>query len=210
MAKRKKGVKGLMGLGGEEEEDLFGCDYHIDQSGSKKRLVLECTDCNKAPSLNDQECLTSVLEIMADEMGVDTLVLSHYEDTEYFGPSMDVLRNLVDFMDSIEDFTMRDPVERYFDYLSDKDKKKLKCHGCTFNPSNVFSRLYNKFSQGIEKYEMEFNRIIREIDRSQNTHSECEECTYSTLEDLDYLKKEYEKLYKMTMREIGEEAATER
>lgn len=62
MAERKKGMKGLIGLEEEEEEEAFGCDYHIDQSGSKKRLVVECTDCNKTPSLNDQECLTVKLD----------------------------------------------------------------------------------------------------------------------------------------------------
>ncbi|MFW6144780.1 MAG: hypothetical protein ACOC55_04340, partial [Candidatus Natronoplasma sp.] len=68
MAEKTKGMKELIGLGGDdEEEEAFRCDYHIDQSGSKKRLVLECTDCDKAPSLNDQECLTSVLTIMSEE-----------------------------------------------------------------------------------------------------------------------------------------------
>ncbi len=194
----------MLGLGGEEEEEGFGCDYHIDQSGSKKHLVVECTECNIYPSLNDQRCLQGVLNILSEEMGIDTVVLSHYEDTEYFGPAMDLLNNLVDFLDSIEDFTMRNPVERYFDYLEDSSKKKLKCHECQFNPSKVFPNLRSKFSEGIEEFENEFNMVIQKIDRASYSHTECEECTFSTLQDLDYLKKEYEELYKMTMREIGE------
>ncbi len=207
---KKKGVKGFMGFkGGEEDEDV-GCEYHIEQSGSKKRLVLECTECDLTPTLKDQKCLASVLNLMSDEMVMDSVVLSHYEDTEYFGPSMDVLNNLVDFMDSIKDFTLRDPIARYFDYLDDKNKKKLKCHECPFNPSMVFSSLYKSFSQGIEKYEMDFNTVVRQINKSPQSHPECEECTYSTLEDLDYLKKKYERLYKMTMRQIGGETLVEK
>lgn len=194
----------MIGLGGEEEEEGFGCDFHIDQSGSKKRLIVECTECDIKPSLNNQRCLQGVLNILSEEMGVDTVILSHYEDTEYFGPAMDLLNNLVDFLDSIEDFTMRDPIEKYFDYLDDGSKRKLKCHDCQFNPSNVFPNLRNKFFEGIEEFENEFNRITQQIDSVSYSHTECEECTFSTLQDLDYLKKEYEELYKMTIREIGE------
>lgn len=202
-------MKNMIGLGGEEEEEGFRCDYHIDQSGSKKRLTLECTDCDITPSLNNQRCLQGVIDIMSEEVGVDTVILSHYEDTEYFGPAMELLNTLVDFMDSIEDFTMRDPVEKYFDYLEDGDRRKLKCHDCQFNPSMVFPKLRRKFSEGIQEFDREFNRMIREIDRVSYSHTECEECTFSTLQDLDYLKKEYDELYKMTVREIGKEQISE-
>lgn len=206
MAKRKEGIRSLLGAE-EGKVKGFECDYHIDHGAGKKQLVVECTGCNIEPDLNNQRCLGSVLNIMSEEVGIESVVLSHYEDTEYFGSAMDLLKKMVDFMDSIEDFTMRDPKEKYFDYLSDKDKKKLKCSDCELNPINVFPSLKKSFSESIEKYERQYNRIIQKIDRASLAHEECEECTFSTLDDLDYLQKEYEELYRMTERELSRETS---
>ncbi len=182
----------------------YGWEYRFDYGGREKTLVIDFTDTNIVPSLDNRKTLKGVLRIMVEEGGVDSVVLAHYEETEYYGSAMEILKAMVDFIDSIEEFAMRDPKESYFDYLSDGDKKKLKCPDCPFNPGRIFNELKESFLEGTQEYEETFEDIVYDIDRFQSPYKECDECTFSTLEDLEYMRKKYEEVYKTVNREYNE------
>lgn len=178
------------------------CKYELELEASEPKMLIRCIECPGYHSLENDECLLRVLQAVANELKVESVILSHYTDVEYFGPATELLKQMVQFMSQLDNFAIRDPVREYFDYLPEKDKKKLGCKTCAFNPQRIFSDLKSSFINDLGKYYQDYYHTLNRIGLTPQSQAECTECTLSTIEDLAYLFELFDNLIKY-IRRVG-------
>jgi hypothetical protein len=129
----------------------------------------------------------------------------HFTDIEYFGHSVDILKSLAELISQMETFSLRDTIVEYFDYLSDKDKRKLRCNQCVYNPRKVFLQLREYFVKNISQFWHVFQHIVNVIGGTRQSYEECVDCTLTTLEDLSFILELYKKIEREVLQVVSEE-----
>ena len=171
----------------EKTVEIF-CNHDIETSLVEMRLVFDCKECKLEANLKNKQCLKGVLSALADNYNADNVVLSDYAELRYSGPSMKMLKTLIDLSSEIENLSLRNPPREYFRDIkgqSAKDKRRAICNGCKANPQVIFPRLKKMLLEDIEVFYGEFQTASKNVKLKQTP--ECQRCVKTTEEALVYI-----------------------
>ena len=171
----------------EKKIDVF-CNHTIETSLVEMRLVFDCKECQLEANLKNKQCLKGVLSALAENYNSDNVVLSDYAELRYSGPSMKMLRTLIDISDEIDNLSLRNPPREYFGNLkgqSAKDKRRAVCNSCKANRQVIFPRLKKMVLDDIEVFYDEFLNVSKAVKRTKAP--ECQACVKTTEEALVYV-----------------------
>ncbi len=150
----EKQQTGKDGKKAEKQVEIF-CTHDVETSLVEMRLVFDCKECQVEANLKNRHCLKGVLSALANNYNADNVVLSDYAELRYTGPSMKMLRTLIDLSSEIENLSLRNPPKEYFGNIkgqSAKDKRRATCNNCKANPQIIFSRLKKMLLEDIELF----------------------------------------------------------
>ncbi len=171
-----------------EKKTEIICNHNIETSTVEMRLVFDCKECQIEANLKNKQCLKGVLTALADNYNADNVVLSDYAELRYTGPSMKMLKTLIDLSSEIDNLSLRNPPRTYFGNIktqSAKEKRRAICNNCKANPQVIFPRLKKMLLEDIEKYYDDF--LIASKSVRQMKASECQACVKTTEEALVYI-----------------------
>ena len=125
------------------------CEYRLQREANVAKVVGNCKETGGPASLAARECRARALEILSKEVNVDTLILSHFRETQYTVPAMELLQRLQRVVSELRQISLRNPYKTYFDGrkdLSAKEKKdqQKSCEECPWNPMTFFDGLAQK------------------------------------------------------------------
>ena len=182
-AKQQKGKQGKV----EKQVEIF-CNHDVETSLVEMRLVFDCKECQVEANLKNKHCLKGVLSALVDNYNADNVVLSDYAELRYTGPSMKMLRTLIDLSSEIENLSLRNPPKEYFGNIkgqSAKDKRRAVCNSCKANPQVIFPSLKKKILVDIEAFYAEFYASSKAVRQKQTP--ECQRCIRTTEEAMVYI-----------------------
>ena len=174
----------------QEQDEQFVCKYHLSHEQNQIAMVADCKECEGEASLNEQACLTGILNGLAKEYNVDSVVLSHYIETKYADDSMQMLMMMVEILHQFEQMSIREPFKEYFaddESLSSsgKNQQKTTCEKCEFKPEMGFSALKKEFLRDISGFYSELQKFSKRV--GTNKQEACAPCIKATKSDLIYL-----------------------
>lgn len=164
------------------------CNHNIETSTVEMRLVFDCKECQLRANLKNKQCLKGVLSALADNYNADNVVLSDYAELRYSGPSMKMLKTLIDLSNEIDNLSMRNPPRTYFKDIKAqgaKEKRRAICNNCKANPQIIFPRLKKMLLEDIEAFYDEFLISSKAVRKTKA--SECRACVKTTDEALVYI-----------------------
>ncbi|MEE9150273.1 MAG: hypothetical protein V3U20_00375 [Thermoplasmata archaeon] len=174
---------------GEEE---FVCKYCLQHDSNKITMIADCKECGGKgeASLNNQTCLTGILNGLCQEYNVNSVILSHYIETKYADEPMEILRMMVELVHDLEQLSIREPFEEYFANdtsltSSSKNQQKSACERCELRPERLFNGLKKHFLSDISLFYAELKDHSKQV--ADNKKGECTECIKTTKSDLVYL-----------------------
>ncbi len=174
------------------EQVLKPCEYEIVTEGDITKLVVkECKRCKYPGDLTHKKCMGRVLKTLSLSPNVDLVDLQKYNVREYFGESIRLLKSILDYARTLENMSLRNPLTEYFGDVPEKDRKKLRCPVCPLNPQNVFVHLKNVFMNNIDQFPTYFYHVVDQFGKEPFYSERCKKCRASTLEDLNYVFREY-------------------
>ena len=171
----------------EKKTDII-CNHNIETSTVEMRLVFDCKECPLEANLKNKQCLKGVLSALADNYNADNVVLSDYAELRYSGPSMEMLKTLIDLSNEIDNLSLRNPPRVYFKDIKAqgaKEKRRAICNSCKANPQVIFPRLKKMLLEDIEIFYGEF--LISSKVVKQTRTPECQACVRTTEEALVYI-----------------------
>lgn len=179
------------------EEEQFVCRYQLQHDLNKIIMVADCKECQGDSNLNNQSCLTAILNALCQEYNVDSVVLSHYVETKYADDSMQMLMKMVEIVHDLEQMGIREPYKEYFakdPKLSSslKNQQKNTCQKCELKPEKVFAGLKKNFLRDLSGFYIELDNVIKKVVANEN--EACDRCMKATKSDLLYLFKKLEDL----------------
>jgi hypothetical protein len=153
-------------------------------------MVADCKDCKGDADLNDQTCLTGVLNGLCQEYNVDEVILSHYIETKYTDDSMQMLMMMVNMVHDLEQMSIREPFGEYFAHdsrlsSSFKSQQKNVCEKCELRPERALSSLKKLLLMDISHFYTEFSDLSQKVENKGE--KACAECMKATKSDLVYL-----------------------
>lgn len=172
---------------GDEE---FVCKYRLQHDSNKITMIADCKECGGESNLNDQACLTGILNGLCLEYNVESVILSHYTQTKYADESMQMLRMMVEIVNELEHMGIREPFEEYFANdtrlaSSFKNQQKAKCEKCALKPEMVFTRLKKDFLQDLSLFYTDLDNLSKQVEAEKERA--CAKCVKATKSDLIYL-----------------------
>ena len=90
------------------------CKYHLSRDSNKVTMIVQCIECQGEAGLDNQRCMTGILQGLYQEFNVDSVILSHYIETKYAEDSMKILRMMVDVLLNLDHMSLRKPYDEYF------------------------------------------------------------------------------------------------
>jgi hypothetical protein len=189
MAKKSANSKKARDNGKKAEKNTeIICNHNIETSAVEMRLVFDCKECQLEANLKNQQCLKGVLAALADNYNADNVVLSDYAELRYTGPSMKMLKTLIDLANEIDNLSLRNPPRTYFRNLktqSAKEKRRTTCNNCKANPQVIFPHLKKMLLEDIEAFYNDFLIVSKSV--KQIRAPECQACVRTTEEALVYI-----------------------
>ena len=151
---------------------------------SKRRLIVDCKEGpDLAADLRSPECRRGVLLDLTQELGIESIVLSHYHEKQYGKASLAILSGLLDLARLLDRFTTRPPAPD-FPRLSRRDVA-AKCAACPFNPQTMFPRLKEPLLEDFAAFHGAFSDLVERLLAYREPG--CRACTKPTREDLIFL-----------------------
>lgn len=175
------------------------CEYALQREANTTAVVVDCKETGGPAVLTARECRAHVLEILSQEVNVDSLVLSHYRETQYTPPAMELLQRLGGIAAEFHQLSLRNPYQTYFDPRTDlsasekKDQLKL-CEECPWNPMTYFDKLAKEaMVQDPGPFHEEF---IREAERliGATKPEVCNPCLAASRGEMEYMATQLLKL----------------
>ena len=183
----KKAVETKKSLADKKKVEAF-CNHSIETSTVEMRLVFDCKECPVDDDMKNKHYLKGVLTTLGENYNADNVVLSDYAELRYSGPSMKMLKTLIDLSSEIENLSLRNPPREYFSNIKSqgaKDKRRAACNSCKANPQVIFSRMKKTLLEDIEIFYNEF--LISSKAAKQTRAAECQACIKTTEEALVYV-----------------------
>jgi hypothetical protein len=169
------------------------CEYSVEKEGRKTVLVLECLDCERSGhDLNVTECYRGALNAYQKEVNIDVITTSHYIQTHYFGPSVELFGQLSGLRQDLEELSNRDPVAD-FKAKDPKGKYKSICPTCQANPENIFPELEIVLKKNPREFITFFKKSVSKIP-PKDTAKMCTVCKKITVEEMTFAFDSYREM----------------
>ena len=192
----------LRGRTGKEEAPEFkpcSCEYALKREANMNVVVVNCKETGGPAALTARECRARALEILTQEVNVDSIVLSHYRETQYTAPAMDLLHRFQRIASEFRQLSLRNPYKTYFEArteMSAKEKKEqLKlCEECPWNPMTYFDKLAKDAAiqdpgPFHETFGAEADRLL-----GATKPDVCNPCLAASRGEMEYMANELQKL----------------
>jgi hypothetical protein len=166
------------------------CKYNLTRDANKVIMVAQCMECHGGAGLHNRRCLIGILEGLSHEFNVDSVILSHYIETKYDEASMEVLRRMVELLQTMNHMGIREPYDEYFagdEDLSSSQKNQQKniCNKCHLKPETLFLTLKKEFVNDIPGFYGMFDDLTRKLATKSDLN--CQECVEATKSDIIFL-----------------------
>lgn len=174
----------------ERKDELWICPHYMEYEGKEPMIIADCKQCSYGKhDLTLKRCMEGMINAYSREYNVSGVQLNHYVETQYYGLSLDLIKQLVEFSNELEKMAMRDPVAQYFKSgpISDSQRKKYPCHRCPINPMRNFSDLRYYFTSDMSKFYSVLKTIIKRARDEKDRGKQCKECVATTIDDLNYI-----------------------
>lgn len=157
LARRKGAERGARRCGFRREEGV---------------LRIDCRGCPERRELTSHTCLRAVLEIMADENGVEGIMLAGEWEHLYAGHCIEVLQRLSELLMYCQDLSNRSPSFGI-------------CDPCPLNPRRFYVNITRSFPSipGV----MEVPHPADELPKYKGA---CDECRKRVISNIDHLHRE--------------------
>jgi hypothetical protein len=173
------------------------CKYEIEHEVRETRLVMNCKECNGKATLKDCKCIRGVQNALSEEFNINSIILSHYRETQYTDHSVEMLKKVVQIIHELEQLSIRAPFKEYFESgklpFIKADPQKAICEKCDFNPQNIFPMLGKNLKKDIVKFYEIFMKKARSLSEAKK-NIVCVACLNTTKSDFVYLYDHLEEL----------------
>ncbi len=173
------------------------CKYEIEHEVRESRLVMNCKECNGKATLKDCRCIGGVQNALSEEFNINSIILSHYRETQYTDHSVEMLKKVVQIIHELEQLSIRAPFKEHFESgklpFIKADQQKAICEKCDFNPQNIFPTLKENLEKDIVKFYEIFMKKARSLSEAKK-NIVCTACLNTTKSDFVYLYGHLEEL----------------
>lgn len=191
---RGKGEKGTA-----SEFKPCACEYAFRREANTSLVIVDCKETGGPAALTARECRARAMEILAQEVNVDSLILSQYRETQYTAPAMELLHRLRRIGSEFHQLSLRNPHKTYFEPRTDlsakekKDQLKL-CEECPWNPTTYFDRLAK--DETVQDPGPFYEEFVREAERllGATKPEVCNPCLAASRGEMEYMAQELLKL----------------
>ncbi len=152
-------------------EEIVTCDHEIRQEKGKRKLVINCKECDDDFSL--KHCLSGILLTLEKEYQVDTIILSDYVERQYSKEEVTLLKNIADLINRLERWASRS-----------EDKKQ--CGDCPLHPPEMYSALRDSLLVDPGSAYSSLLKYSKELMKKDG----CPKCRRSTKEEFTVLSKQ--------------------
>lgn len=173
------------------------CVYDIAYEGRESRFIARCRECGRKASLKEGVCLASAVGALSREFVPDTLVTSHYMETQYSGPAVELLRRMAKFSTDMDHLALRDPAQ------GAQAGQGERCAACPHNPRAVYPALRQRFGADPVAFFDDFTLRARALRgyAAANAGEPCPSCTGATESEFSLLLDNFEALVRFVMKE---------
>lgn len=158
---------------------------------------MNCKECNGKATLKDCKCIRGVQNALSEEFNINSIILSHYRETQYTDHSVEMLKKVVQIIHELEQLSIRAPFKEYFESgklpFIKADPQKAICEKCDFNPQNIFPMLGKNLKKDIVKFYEIFMKKARSLSEAKK-NIVCVACLNTTKSDFVYLYDHLEEL----------------
>jgi len=172
-----------------------GCEYNLEREADVSKVIVHCKETGGPASLKERVCRARVLEILSQEVNVDSVVLSHFRETQYARPAMELLHRLERVTAGFRHLALRNPFKTYFEARADmppRDKKdqEKECATCPWNPMTFFDALSKSVNEGepselYERFRADSARLL-----GATKPNVCNPCLAASRGEMEYMSNE--------------------
>ena len=85
------------------KREFWVCPYTVDYEGKEPTLRTNCINCPYGKhDLTLKRCMEGMINAYSREFNVKSIVLGHYIETQYFGLSIDLVKQLSYFANELD------------------------------------------------------------------------------------------------------------
>ncbi|MEM3342418.1 MAG: hypothetical protein QW728_06960 [Thermoplasmata archaeon] len=178
------------------------CKYEVGYEARQLKMVMRCKECGGRSSLKDEVCLGAVINALSRETGVDSIILAHFIETQYYEKSIELLKMLVSIANELTQLAGRDPIaDAVGAGMQVTSDQKRMCERCSLAPPYVFDQLRGVFIYDLVAfYEMLVGKV-QEAGNAQGAGGICGQCVSTTMGDFSYIYEKFEELVKYIVKE---------
>jgi len=152
-------------------EEIVTCDHKIRQEEGKRKLIINCKECQDDFSLDN--CLPGILLALEKEYQIDSIIISDHIERQYGGEDIELLKNIAQLINRLERWTSRSGA-------------KKQCSKCPIHPPEMYSDIRDSL---LIDPGSAYSSLL-EYSRELMKKSGCAECRRSTKEEFTVLSKE--------------------
>jgi hypothetical protein len=163
------------------------CRYSVEVESNATTLVFDCKGCQGNGDLGDLRCFVEAIAALRTEYNVDSIIFSNYIETNYFGSTMDVLKQISEILNEMQRFSGRMPWRemRGIGDIKMQTRKKM-CSQCDKSPAKIFTAIEKRGKKSIENMCKVFNHYFSVME-SVPVEKQCYKCIQNTKADLQYI-----------------------
>jgi hypothetical protein len=173
----------------------------VGHEGRDLTLTLSCKDCamNARPDgaaaaspLSDPRCLRNVLEALATEPGMDTLILAGHIETQLRKEGMEVLEGIVALANDLAHLSLREPPTGSRD-----------CGRCGLHPQKLFGELRGVLVADMAAFPDALKGGISRVQAAASAPPDqsCARCALDTSGDVAFAAEAFEGLARSIMKQ---------
>jgi hypothetical protein len=201
MARPDRHVDGSPGVDSSHAAQSGACARSVGHEGRDLTLTLSCKDCTikarkdgaglQSP-LSDPRCLQNILEALAVEPDVDTLILAGHIETQLRTEGMQALERIAVLASDLAQLSLREPPAGSRD-----------CQRCGIHPQRLFGDLQNALLADMPSFPDALKGGIARIQAAAAApfDNACARCATDTSGDIAFAAESFEGLARFIMKQ---------
>jgi len=181
------------------------CEYEVGYEARELKMVAKCKECGGRSTLKEGYCLSGIINSFSKESGVDTIILSHFIETQYNNKAIELIRMMTSLAGELTQLANRDPTQGMDDGMGNpipvSPEQRRACEQCRFNPAFLYPSLRDAFVMDIEEFYRRLNDVVMDVGNSAGSVGICGNCISTTLGDLNYIYDKFEELVRYIVRQ---------
>ena len=201
MSRSPSHVEVPQAVGTRNPEAPGACPRSVGHEGRDITLTLSCKDCagrsrpdGTVPSspLSDPRCLQNILEALAAEQGMDTLILAGHIETQVQAGGMQALERIVALAGDIAHLSMREPPAGHRD-----------CGRCGLDPQKLFGELRQILLADLPAFPEALKGGLARVNAAASAPPDqaCARCAADTSGDIAFTAEAFDGLARFIMKQ---------